>query len=458
MIWYQAWAMGTLMPLASDHRIGDLALGLGIFVKIAVIGSGAAGMMAAWGLSSKHDVTTYEKDAAIGGHVNTITTDCFDKNHTFDNGFVVFNYETYPIFIALLEKLGLKPSRAKMSISISGGNTFTICEDIKQVFLANKFWMLDPRVFWLLANIIRFHSVALRDIKNNNVPDVTICEYLKIRRFSARLFNNYLGPVAAAVWVASPQDVGEFPAYSFLKFFQHHNMLGFRKFKWFTVKDGSQQYIDAIAKKLPNPVKMNCAATQITKTPKGIEVSDSQGESNIYDQLVFACNPNIILKIFTNPSPQEAQCLGTFQFKSNRTICHRDPALMPERPGAWSSWNCHYKTNESTGLQNMAISYFLNSLYKTDRSNPVFLTISPHLEPRPELVITQYDWAHPLFSRESIAAQKQLARIQGKNGIWYAGAWRGAGFHEDAIGSGLSVARDLGGDVPGLPEWKPPDW
>ena len=427
-------------------------------MKIAVIGSGAAGMLAAWGLSTKHDVTLYEKDSDLGGHVNTLTTDCFENNLTFDNGFAVFNYETYPIFAGLVKMLGLEASRAKMSISISGGNTFTICEDVKQIFLANKLWMLDPRVPWLLANIIRFHAVARRDLAKDQIPDVTIREYLKLRRFSERLYGNYLGPVAGAVWICPPDEIAKVPARSFIKFFHHHNMLGFRKFKWFAIKGGSAQYIDALGAKLTRPALVNCAATSVRRNEEDITVTDARGNHADYDQIVMACHADTALELLQNPSDKETKYLGAFKFVKNRSICHRDPALMPDRPGLWSSWNCHFVTDEKTGAQHMAMSYFLNRLHKTDRTNPVFLSVSPHLEPDPELVIREYDWSHTLYDTNAINAQKNFAKIQGVNRIWYAGAWRGYGFHEDALGSGLTVARDLGCEIPDLPTWSPPDW
>lgn len=291
-------------------------------MKIAIVGGGAAGIMAAWGLNAKHDVTIYEKDPVIGGHVTTMTTSCFDNNFSFDNGFVVFNFETYPILTALLKRFNLKPSRAKMSLSISGGNTFTICEDLYQVLLANKAWLLDPRFFLLLLNIIRFHFIAKRDLKNGNIPDITILEYLKKRHISRRLFDNFLGPIASAIWVGTPKSIANVPAGSFVRFFEHHNMLGFRKFKWFTIKGGAIKYINALKAELNNSPQVDCAATRVTRSSKSVKIEDSNGNTNTFDQVVFACNPNIALKILSQPTSEESRFLPTFNFKNSRSYCY----------------------------------------------------------------------------------------------------------------------------------------
>lgn len=431
---------------------------MGFFVKIAVIGGGAAGMAAAWGLNSKHDVTVYEKATQIGGHVNSITTKDFDSNFAIDNGFMVFNFETYPILTALLKRFDLKPSRVKMSVLISGGNTFTICEDIKQVILANKFWLLDPRVYILLFNIIRFHSSAKHDLKNDNIPDLTIIEYLKARRYSARFYENFLGPVASAIWVGSPDTVAQVPAKSFIRFFEHHNMLGFRKFKWFHIKGGSIQYIDALASELKNKPLKDCAAKKVIRNSKGVVVEDTKGNTKTYDQIIFACHPDEILSTLADPSEAEASNLAAFNFIDNDCYCHNDQSIMPPRKSAWMSWNCHYSDDNQTGKQKLTISYYHNSLMKMDRSNPVFLTMDPPKKPKAELTIKHYKWSHIQFDKQAIEAQKQISAIQGKNRTWFAGAWLGYGFNEDALGSGITVARELGCELSGLPEWQQPDW
>ena len=427
-------------------------------MKIAVIGGGAAGMATAWGLNSKHDVMVYEKSSKIGGHVDTITTDCFETNHIFDNGFVVFNYETYPILIALLKKFNLQPVRAKMSVSISGGNCFTICEDLFQVMLANKAWLFDPRVLLLLINIFRFHAIAKHDLKNDTIPDITILEYIRKHRLTQRFYDNFLGPIASAIWVGKPEGLANVPARGFLKYFEHHNMLGFRKFKWFTINGGSQQYIDALAAQLKSTPRTNCAATRVTRLKKGVNVEDETGKTITYDQVVFACHPDTVLKILANPSAEETSNLATFNFVESRSYCHRDPSLMPDRKGTWMSWNCLYYDSPSTGKPELSISYYHNALLKMDRTNPVFLTTGHHKKPRADLIIKEYHWSHIQYDRSSIAAQKEILKMQGRDKIWFAGAWLGYGFHEDALGSGLEVARALGCKCGELPDWQKPDW
>ena len=303
-------------------------------MKIAVIGGGGAGMVAAWGLSQKHQVTLYEKAPELGGHVNSFTTSCFEKNQIYDVGFTVFTFEGYPVFTALLKRFGIKASRAKSSISISGGKTFSVCENIKELFLANKAWMFDPRVPWLAFSIIRFNNTANRDLENNNIPDCTIVEYLQKRGFNDRFFYNYLAALGSAIWVGNLETMANFPAESFLKFFRHHKLLGFRRHVWQTVVGGSMQYIKALANEMPKSAKTNCAAIEIERTKTGVKVTDSKKKSAHYDQLVFACDPNIALEILKNPTPLEQKLLAAFHFLPNHSYCHRDPALMPARKGA----------------------------------------------------------------------------------------------------------------------------
>ena len=426
-------------------------------MKIAVIGGGGAGTVAAWGLSQKHKVTLYEKEAKLGGHVNSFTTDCFEKNHTFDVGFTVFTNESYPVFTALLKRFGIKTSRAKSSISIFGGKTFPVCENIKELLLANKLWMLDPRVAWLAMCILRFNKIANRDLDNNNIPDCTIVEYLKKRGFNDRFFYNYLGAAGSAIWVGTPETVATTPAESFLKFFRHHKLLGFRRHVWQTVVGGSMQYINALENEMPGTAKTDCAAAKVERLKKGIKVTDVNGKSATYDQVVFACHPDTTLEVLASPSTLENELLGTFAFAPNHSFCHRDETLLPPNKGLWSSWNCFYQ-HDGNGGQKLSVSYFLNCIHKVDRSDPVFLTTNPHTLPKPELVFSEHVWSHLQYTDKSIAAQKRMNEIQGKDRIWYAGGWMGFGFHEDAVGSGLTIARALGCKFPELPKWERPDW
>ncbi len=314
-------------------------------MKIAIIGGGAAGVVAAWALNTRHDVTLFEKDDRIGGHVNTITTDFYGEEILVDVGFVVFNFETYPVLSALLDMLGIETKPGRMTLSLTGGKALAFGTNIKQTFLANKLKALDPRLFLLALNIVRFNYKTNRDIKNGTIPPGSIFDYLKQSGFSEKFFDNYLGPLAAAIWIGTPNSIRQIPARSFLQFFDHHRLLEFSGHKWRTIHGGASTYINKLIEKMPDAVQTGCAAVKVLRTDDGIVVTDSKGGTATYDHVVMACHADEALAAFSSPSRLERELLGTIKSKKNHTVLHADPRLMPARRELWASWNCIYGPN-----------------------------------------------------------------------------------------------------------------
>jgi len=427
-------------------------------MKIAIVGGGAAGVAAAWALSSRHDITLYEKDRRMGGHINTLKTDFHGEEMTVDLGFVVFNHETYPILSALFDLLKVETKPGRMTLSLCGGKALAFATNVKQTVKSNKLRAIDPRFLLLGLNIARFNRRANRDLKRAGDLSGSIADYLKRNGFSEKFFDGYLGPLAAAIWISTPAQIRTMPAYSFLRFFDHHRLLEFNGHRWRTVCGGASNYIKKLIAQFPDSVRTGCAAMRVERGENGVTVTDSKGGTDAYDHVVMACHPDEALAAMPDATVSERQILGSFTSMKNHAVCHADPRLMPDRREMWASWNCLYGPNWDDRQDTMSVTYFLNLIHQIDQSKPLFVTVNPHFEPRKTLTLMHLEFGHVQYDDTAIAAQKRFYEIQGINRTWYAGAYRGYGFHEDAVGSGLDVARAIGCDALPLPEWKQPDW
>ncbi|HXQ46689.1 MAG TPA: FAD-dependent oxidoreductase [Caulobacteraceae bacterium] len=411
-------------------------------MRIAVVGSGVAGLGAAYALNDAADVVLYEKDARLGGHARTVTITHDGRELDVDTGFIVYNTRNYPNLVGLFDALGVESIETDMSFAFASGGLEWSSNFPRGVF-AQPQNLANPRFLHMLAEIARFNRVAADDLAGGRLENLTIAGYLQRRRFGASFRDRYLLPMGAAIWSTSESRICETPAACFITFFANHNLLQFVQPLWRTVKGGSRNYVEPIGAQLGDRVRLNAGAARVRRLANGVEVTDVRGHADRFDHVVLACHSNQALGLLGDPDLEERALLGAVRYAPNRGYLHRDARLMPRRRAAWGSWNVIADAPEGG-----AVTYWMNNLQSLDTKTPLFVSLNPAEPPAAELTYEAFDCDHPQFDAPALAAQRQIGRIQGRGGVWYAGAWLGHGFHEDGLTAGLRVALNLGGATP----------
>lgn len=412
-------------------------------MRIAVIGSGVAGLGAAWALRDTAEVVLYEADDRLGGHANTVTIDYEGRSIDVDTGFIVYNEENYPNLGGLFDALGVATRMTDMSFACAGGGVEWSSNFPRGVF-AQKRNLVRPDFLGMLNDIRRFYAVARSDLLSANIDDLTLSAWLKLRRFGRGFKERFLLPMGAAIWSTTEGRIGDFPAESFLRFLSNHGLLQFRPAKWRSVVGGSRSYVDRIGGALGDRVRLGTAVTEVRRTPMGVMVCDALGGEERFDQVILACHAPQALAMLTDVDTEEQALLAAIRYSPNRAFLHRDPSLMPQRESAWGSWNYVADTGEKTAPY---VTYWMNNLQGIDATRPLFVSLNS-AAPDPALTFGEYEYDHPQFDTAALAAQRRFGRIQGRGGVWYAGAWLGYGFHEDGLTSGVKAALALGGAAP----------
>ncbi|HEX8902392.1 NAD(P)/FAD-dependent oxidoreductase [Vitreimonas sp.] len=410
---------------------------------IAVIGSGIAGMSAAWLLSQKHDVTVYEKNGRLGGHSNTVMVETSLGQTPVDTGFIVFNDLTYPNLIALFEHLNVQTKASDMSfgVSLNGGRTEYSSNDTA-AFLGGGRNLISPRFWSMTLDLLRFYRDAPGELRETRQDMISLGEYLTQRGYGDAFRNDHLLPQAAAIWSASMAEIHHYPACAFVRFFENHGLLKLKgRPKWRTVEGGSRAYVEKLTAAYADRVRLNAGAASVKRDAAGAWVRDVHGDVQRYDAVVIATHGDEALAMLDDPSAEERALLGAFRYTKNRAVLHTDRALMPRRQALWSSWN-YVGENPEGGC---VVSYWMNKLQRIECQEQIFLTLNPQTMPRAETVLYDTEYEHPLFNAAAIRAQEQIWSLQGVRNTWFCGAHFGAGFHEDGLQSGLAVAEQLGG-------------
>jgi len=434
-------------------------------LRIAVIGSGAAGLGAALALSDCADVRLFEKDDRFGGHANTVDAAFDGQTTAVDTGFIVYNHRNYPNLTALFDALGVatKPSDMSFGFSLNGGALEYACDNLDTIF-AQRRNALDPRFLWVFRETLRFCKVAPADLAASRAAGVSLGDWLARHGFSAWFRERFILPMGGAIWSTPLNDMLAFPAESFLRFFQNHDLytgLG-EAMKWRTVDGGSREYVSRLIDRLGGRAVAGVGATRVWREGGRPHVAFDDGAQASFDHVLLAVHGPQARALLADADADEAAVLGAFRTAANRAVLHRDRRLMPARPKVWSSWNL--LSSSGAGDRPVAVSYWMNRLQGLPRgtvakgvgARDLFVTLNPHVEPDPALVLAEFGYAHPLYDAAAFAAQGDMDRIQGRGGVWHAGAWLGYGFHEDALRAGLRVARALGarpgwGVDPGAP-------
>jgi uncharacterized protein len=411
-------------------------------MRIAVIGSGVSGLGAAYALKDAAEVVLYEKEARLGGHARTVTIDYDGAAIDVDTGFIVYNERNYPNLVGLFEALGVESLETDMSFAFAGRGVEWSSNFPTGVF-AQKRNLASPRFLKMLADIARFNRLAPVDLASGKLENLTVGGYLHRLGLSDEFRDNYLLPMGAAIWSTTDGGIAEAPATSFIGFFANHNLLQMAQPRWRTIQGGSRAYVERIGALLGPRVRTGAGVARIRRGPAGVEVTDVHGFTDRFDQVILACHSDQGLRMLGDADAEERAFLGAVRYGPNRAYLHRDARLMPKRRAAWGSWNA--LSGEDGGG---TLTYWMNSLHKIDPRKPLFVSLNPDAAPDPALTFEVFDCEHPQFDTTALAAQRRIGRIQGRGGVWYAGAWLGHGFHEDGLTAGLRAAMALGGSVP----------
>lgn len=410
--------------------------------KIAIIGGGISGLSAAYYLSALHDVTLYEADNRLGGHARTVLVGK-NGNQPVDTGFIVFNYATYPNLTRLFHELDVPVKKSDMSFcaSIDNGAVEYGLSSLRSL-LAQKRNLLRPQFYQMILDVLRFGKQAGEAATNN---EMTIAELVENLSLSRAFRDWYLLPMCGAIWSTPVKEIDAFPAKPIVRFFQNHALLaGSEKRQWWTVKGGSIEYVSRLETALLSrgcQIHTGTAVQHACRHDLGVTIT-ADGQKQSFDEIILACHTNQALCILGNDANcAERNALSAIRYQPNIAILHADSSHMPKRRACWSSWA--YRSQEDA----VGVTYWMNNLQGIDKSDPLFVTMNPTNPIRTDRVYDTVKFAHPVYDRKALAAQKIIRTIQGKNRTWFAGAWNRHGFHEDGIASAMRIVRAMNASV-----------
>ncbi len=415
--------------------------------RIAVVGSGIAGLAAARRLAPIARTTLFEAGGHFGGHTHTVDLALQGMTHGVDTGFLVFNAKTYPKLLALFAELGVATAPSEMSFSVQAqGVEWSGCS-LATVF-AQRANLARPQFWRMLADILRFNRLSTA-IALDRTPGGAaalaqpIGEFLAANAFSRAFCDWYFLPMIGCIWSCPAEQMLRFPMATMIRFCHNHGLLQITgRPQWRTVRGGAKHYVTRMLESIRD-ARLRTPVRQVRRLPAGgVEVSTAAGNER-FDAVVMACHSDQSLALLADASAAEHAVLGAIRYHSNRAVLHTDVRLLPRRRRAWAAWNYERAAGDDRERAAVCLHYLLNRLQPLPFSVPVIVSLNPVAEPSPDTVHGEFAYAHPVFDVAAVAAQAHLPALQGQRDTWFCGAWTGYGFHEDGLASGLSVAEDI---------------
>jgi len=422
--------------------------------KIAVIGAGISGLSCAYYLSREYDVTVFESAAQIGGHTATKIVDDASGPLAVDTGFIVYNDWTYPNFIKLMQELGVQGRESEMSFSVTceesgleyaGSNLNTLFADRRN--------LLRPRYLKMLKDIVRFNRESLQDLEAGRLTaELSLKEYLVRGKYGGMFKEKYLVPMGAAIWSSTLQDMDDFPALFFVRFFKNHGLLSVtNRPQWHTLVGGSSSYLKPLTESFKDSIVTGARISKITRTANvpensiGITYSVDQTapKTQQFDALVFATHSDQALELLSEPTSVEQSILSSIAYRSNEVVLHTDVTRLPDRPLAWSSWNYRLAKNDLIDRPLAKLTYNMNILQGLESDTVYCVSLNQTDTVNPSKILGEYRYSHPVFNSAAIEAQARWNEIAGANNTWYCGAYWANGFHEDGVVSALRVVESI---------------
>jgi predicted NAD/FAD-binding protein len=410
-------------------------------MRIAVIGTGIAGLGAAYVLSRAHEVELFERNDYAGGHTNTIAVRRTGRELPLDTGFIVHNERNYPQLVRLFRELEVRTQGSDMSFSVT-------CRRCDLQYsgrrpLAQPQNALRPSFLRLVRDVTRFLRTARGLLDDPRYAESTLEDVLLGEGYSQQFRDHYLVPLTASIWSTAPSQALDFPAAYAIRFFDNHGMLGFRRHPWRTVVGGSREYVRALLERSPARIHLGRGALSLTRHADGVELRTADGEARPYDKAVVAAHADEALALLADPSANEQRILGAFAYTRNETVLHTDDRFLPTRKAARASWNFHLDDCRVPAA-GPTITYYLNRLQQLDEPEHYCVTLNRSSDIREDRVIERLVYDHPKYTVASLRAQTDLPLLAGAAHTVYCGAYHGFGFHEDGLVSGLAAASALG--------------
>lgn len=418
-------------------------------MKIAIIGSGISGLGTAYLLNPHHDITVYEKNNYIGGHSRTLTVNTPDGEIPVDTGFIVFNYRNYPLLTGLFNHLNVPVAKSDMSFGVSINNGWFEYGTLElKNMIAQKRNIFRPQFWKMIKDIMRFNQQACNYMDKDD--NITMRQCLNELGMGEWFRDYFILAMGGAIWSTPLDKMLDFPAKTFIRFFDNHGLLAVEgQPQWYTVEGGSREYVKKLTQSFREKIRLNSGVISVTRKTHGVEVKDITGNVELYDQVVFASHSDQTLSMISDLTAEEERILGDVEYQPNEVILHSDTSFMPKRRNAWSSW-VYLSEDRKDKNPAVSLSYWMNNLQPLKTEHPVIVTLNPGREPDPELIHDRHTFEHPVFTTEAIRAQNDINEIQGRDRLWFCGAWSRYGFHEDGLLSAVTVAKKMGITIP----WK----
>ncbi|MDP9713391.1 UNVERIFIED_ORG: putative NAD/FAD-binding protein [Pseudomonas fluorescens] len=412
-------------------------------MKIAIVGSGIAGLTCAYLLARRHEITVFEADARVGGHTHTVPVTVDGREYSVDTGFIVFNDWTYPNFIRLLGQLGVtfKPTEMSFSVNDPDSGLEYNGNNLNSLF-AQRSNLLSPGFWGMLRDILRFNKEARRDLAEQRISvDTTLDDYLKAGGYGERFILHYIVPMGAAIWSMPMAEMLNFPLQFFVRFFENHGLLSIsNRPQWQVIEGGSSAYIAPLTASFKERIRLNCPVGRIDRDAHGVVIHSPAGIER-FDKVVLACHSDQALRLLGSPDDKEREILGALPYADNEVVLHTDTRLLPTRKRAWASWN--YRLG-GAGHTRAAVTYDMNILQGLQSDTTFCVSLNQSAGITPSKVLARFTYAHPQFSLAAVAAQQRWAEIDGAQHTHYCGAYWANGFHEDGVVSALRVAASFG--------------
>ena len=417
-------------------------------MKIAIIGTGIAGNVAAYRLAREHDITVFEADSRIGGHTNTVDVVAGGNRWAVDTGFIVFNDVTYPNFLSLLEELGVESQTSDMSFSVSSLRTGLEYNGASiSTLFAQRRNIIRPSFYRMLMDILRFNREA-PGLLEQPPGNTTLGEYLDSNGYSRHFIDHYIIPMGAAIWSATPEGMRSVPAEFFVRFFHNHGLLTVNdRPTWRVIKGGSNRYIEKLVAGHRDRIRLNSGVEWIRRSPDSVEVKAVGSEPEQYDRVFIACHSDQALRMLADPSEREREVLGAIEYQPNEAVLHTDSSLMPRRRRAWAAWNVHIPEGRMDPEGKVILTYNMNILQSLDAPVEFCVTLNNTRAVDPSKIIQTIEYSHPVFTEAAVAAQASHREINGAQGTYFCGAYWRYGFHEDGVVSALNALEHFSEDL-----------
>lgn len=412
-------------------------------MRIAIIGSGVAGLGSAWLLSRQHEVVLFERESRLGGHTHTHDIERFGQRYRIDTGFIVHNRQHYPLLSRLFGELGVATQPTRMSFSVCderNGLEYN-AENLDTLFCQRRNLLSPP--FWrMVRDITRFYREAPALLQSAD-DGPSLGDYLEKEGYSTLFIEDHLLPMASALWSSPQAQIRTFPAKYLVAFMANHQMLQVdKRLQWRVVTGGSDRYVQAMTANWPVQVRLNSVVQSVQRTATSVHIKTAEGDHS-FDHVVLACHSDQALALLADPSAAEQAVLGAIAYQHNDVVLHTDARVLPRHKKAWAAWNAQVADDASAAC---SVSYCMNVLQSIQSPEPFVVSLNRSDAIDPDRVIARMDYQHPVYTHASVAAQAQRAQINGHNRTWYCGAYWGFGFHEDGLRSGVEVAQALGVD------------